>query len=159
MSRILVIFGACAGLCYNALWYFPLLIAMGGTVTAIWDLWLRQKLVRLKRRLHERRRPPPPIREAEAGHDPSHAVELRTLPVDSPSTGLQRRTGGISSESANETPETVGQPKREDVAVVPVETAPSPATDMRSHGISIRTGTTIILAFFGMFPSSGFFKH
>ncbi|KGO37968.1 Chromate transporter [Penicillium expansum] len=26
LSRILVIFGACAGLCYNALWYFPVLM-------------------------------------------------------------------------------------------------------------------------------------
>ncbi|KAL5119310.1 hypothetical protein ACEQ8H_002797 [Pleosporales sp. CAS-2024a] len=38
MTRVLVLFGACAGLCYNAIWYFPVLIVMGGTATAMWDV-------------------------------------------------------------------------------------------------------------------------
>ena len=39
-TRIQVILGACAGLCYNALWYFPLLMVLGGLATVIWDGWL-----------------------------------------------------------------------------------------------------------------------
>ncbi|KAL4903091.1 hypothetical protein BDW74DRAFT_157386 [Aspergillus multicolor] len=37
ISRILVIFGACAGLCYSALWYFPVLMVVGGLATVAWD--------------------------------------------------------------------------------------------------------------------------
>ncbi|KAG9523766.1 chromate transporter, partial [Aureobasidium melanogenum] len=40
LSRILVIFGACAGLCYTALWYFPALVGIGGVVAVVWDLYL-----------------------------------------------------------------------------------------------------------------------
>ena len=40
LTRILVIFGACAGLCYNALWFFPVLLVVGGIVTVLWDAWL-----------------------------------------------------------------------------------------------------------------------
>nr|XP_001388560.2 chromate ion transporter [Aspergillus niger CBS 513.88] len=35
IARILVIFGACAGLCYSALWYFPVLMVAGGVTTAL----------------------------------------------------------------------------------------------------------------------------
>ena len=35
LTRILVILGACAGFCYNALWYFPLLMLLGGLATVI----------------------------------------------------------------------------------------------------------------------------
>ncbi|KDN46514.1 hypothetical protein RSAG8_04167, partial [Rhizoctonia solani AG-8 WAC10335] len=31
LTRLLVLSSACAGLCYNALWYFPTLLAIGGT--------------------------------------------------------------------------------------------------------------------------------
>ncbi|KAJ5688166.1 hypothetical protein N7536_010785 [Penicillium majusculum] len=48
LSRILVIFGACAGLCYNALWYFPVLMMIGGFLTSVWDGWLYQQILRAK---------------------------------------------------------------------------------------------------------------
>ncbi|KAJ6142837.1 hypothetical protein N7471_002290 [Penicillium samsonianum] len=48
LSRILVIFGACAGLCYNALWYFPVLMIIGGFLTSIWDGWLYQQVLRVR---------------------------------------------------------------------------------------------------------------
>lgn len=48
LSRILVIFGACAGLCYNALWYFPVLMIIGGFLTSIWDGWLYQQFSRAR---------------------------------------------------------------------------------------------------------------
>lgn len=37
ISRILVFFGATAGMLYNALWYFPVLMVAGGLSTIIWD--------------------------------------------------------------------------------------------------------------------------
>ncbi|KAL6248427.1 hypothetical protein RBB50_004682 [Rhinocladiella similis] len=38
ISRILVFLGATAGMLYNALWFFPVLIFLAGPVTIIWDL-------------------------------------------------------------------------------------------------------------------------
>jgi chromate transport protein ChrA len=29
LSRLIVVFSACVGLCYNALWYFPVLMEVG----------------------------------------------------------------------------------------------------------------------------------
>ena len=37
-SRIVVIGSGCAGLCYSALWYFPLLMVIGGAMTLLWDM-------------------------------------------------------------------------------------------------------------------------
>lgn len=42
ISRILVFFGATAGMLYNTLWYFPVLMIVGGLSTIIWDYrWLQ----------------------------------------------------------------------------------------------------------------------
>ncbi|KAM3085678.1 hypothetical protein ACMFMG_002744 [Clarireedia jacksonii] len=48
ITRILVIFGACAGVCYNALWYFPVLMIIGGLATFLWDGHLKRYLYRFK---------------------------------------------------------------------------------------------------------------
>jgi chromate transport protein ChrA len=38
LTRILVIGVACAGMCYNAMWYFPALMVLGGATAVVWDL-------------------------------------------------------------------------------------------------------------------------
>jgi chromate transport protein ChrA len=48
LSRLIVVFSACAGMCYNALWYFPVLMVGGGISTAVWDLWARNFVGNLK---------------------------------------------------------------------------------------------------------------
>lgn len=48
LTRLQVILGACAGLCYNALWYFPLLMVIGGLVSVVWDGWMAQGVRRLR---------------------------------------------------------------------------------------------------------------
>jgi chromate transport protein ChrA len=51
LTRILVIISACAGLCYNALWYFPVIMVIGGLATLVWDHLMRSFVARLVRRL------------------------------------------------------------------------------------------------------------
>ncbi|GAB7366310.1 hypothetical protein MBLNU230_g8110t1 [Neophaeotheca triangularis] len=46
LTRCLVFFGAAAGILYNALWYFPVLLVAGGIVTVVWDLKLLHRLYR-----------------------------------------------------------------------------------------------------------------
>lgn len=49
LTRILVFWGAAAGLLYNALWYFPLLMFVGGVVAVGWDLgWGRMVWARVR---------------------------------------------------------------------------------------------------------------
>ena len=56
ITRILVIFGACAGVCYNALWYFPLLMVIGGFATFCWDGHVKPRWHRFRMRMEPRRR-------------------------------------------------------------------------------------------------------
>src|SRR5690242_19151286 len=54
VTRILVFLGATAGLMYNALWYFPLLMLLAGAVSVVFDYRvlhpLVKKIVRLVRK-------------------------------------------------------------------------------------------------------------
>lgn len=50
LTRILVFLGATAGMLYNALWYFPLLMFAGGTAAMVWDYRWGHKLFRRLRR-------------------------------------------------------------------------------------------------------------
>ncbi|KAL1971438.1 hypothetical protein VTN31DRAFT_2370 [Thermomyces dupontii] len=56
ISRLLIIASACAGMCYSALWYYPVLIVIGGLVTMIWDGGLSRLILRAKLRLKRRNR-------------------------------------------------------------------------------------------------------
>ncbi|KAK6007400.1 hypothetical protein QM012_004214 [Aureobasidium pullulans] len=55
LSRILVISGACAGLCYTALWFFPALVGIGGVVAVVWDLYLSRAIGRFRAKRQQRR--------------------------------------------------------------------------------------------------------
>ncbi|KAJ5661707.1 chromate transporter-domain-containing protein [Penicillium maclennaniae] len=87
ISRILIIFGACAGLCYNKLWYFPVLMLGGGLVIAAWDGWLCFQVQRAKtawRNRHNR---------------PTDSEEANTTPVemDSVTSGAVERSETLRS--------------------------------------------------------------
>lgn len=49
-SRVLVFLGGTAGMLYNALWYFPVLMAVGGIATIMWDLRVLQSISRRLRK-------------------------------------------------------------------------------------------------------------
>lgn len=137
--------GACAGMCYNALWYFPVLIALGGIVTATWDVSLRQQVLRLRRRMKQRRRP---LDESSEDSD-GQGITVVSADLSAPqatAVNLQRRTGSavtsMTEASQSEAP-TRGGPFTADEA-------PSTSTDMGSHGIPVWAGLGIIGTFFGM---------
>ena len=54
ITRILVFFGGAAGVLYNALWYFPVLMVVGGGVTVFWDYGWGHRMVGRVRRLFSR---------------------------------------------------------------------------------------------------------
>ncbi|KAI9848079.1 MAG: hypothetical protein M1837_001181 [Sclerophora amabilis] len=93
LTRILVFLGATAGMLYNALWYFPVLMFAAGTVTVFWDY-------RWGHRLVSKLRPNPPRvidGDSEAHMD---SVELDEV---APNVSLRRnrvpstRTDQVSS--------------------------------------------------------------
>lgn len=148
-----MIFGACAGLCYNALWYFPVLMVIGGFTTWIWDSWLNQKVGKLQSKLRRRRQqnkegaaeqnapPPEPVSTAE---EPERA---------GPSTGLSRRNPAANSkdnisvirEQSGNT--SIQQLTRESDERTEQATQ---VADTSTHAISVKVGVGLIVAFFGM---------
>lgn len=138
LTRILVIIGACAGLCYNALWYFPILMLIGGSATVIWDGWMSQKIGMLRVRLEQKRRTKnPAVVPEETGESSSVPLEERIADQG----GVQRRTiTTADSTKANRSEEAPQQTAN--VALQPDDTS--------DHSIRIRTGITITVLFFGI---------
>lgn len=140
-SRILVIFGACAGLCYNALWYFPLLMVSGGLAAVIWDGWMSQRIGKLRAQL-KRRRSNPQIQAEEASA--TNSIPLQERPVEN--HGIQRRTVAAANLSASEGPESTTL--RASTDQIHRQQVQPTSTD---HIIRVRVGIAIVVLFFGMF--------
>lgn len=139
LSRILVIFGACAGLCYNALWYFPVLMMIGGFLTSVWDGWLYQQILRAKIGWKNRHHRP----EQDVADGDPIAMDDMTLEENrvqrSEVTRLRRtdpRIGGLQQSTVD-------------------TTRPTQSTEAASqqHIIRIRVGALVMVVFFGMHPS------
>lgn len=84
---------------------------------------------------------------------PVQTVELTTEGQDKPNTLQQRRMGASSSDpsaGADSSDHGNSEPKRQQ-AQEPARVQ-APSTDMRSHGVSIPKGLTIIGIFFGKWP-------
>lgn len=154
ITRILVIFGACAGLCYNALWYFPVLMVIGGLSTWIWDSWLHRRIGRLRAKLRRRRQP---NSEGEAEQNaPAEALDPIHVAHDKggPSSGLSRRTQVTTSrENIAGT-----QPASSSASAAPLTQVTGESVDQSSqvadtstHAISVKIGISLIVLFFASF--------
>lgn len=86
LTRILVFLGATAGMLYNSLWYFPVLMFASGAATIIWDYRWGHKLVRRFRRI-----PEAVDRDAEARVE---SVEMKES--TSSSAAVRRNTAGTT---------------------------------------------------------------
>lgn len=94
LTRILVFFGACAGMLHNALWYFPVLMVVAGASTVVNDFrWLHPPVKAVARFLKAPFRNKAPTRDEE-GEVPVDNVELRerNTAVAGPSTTAETET-------------------------------------------------------------------
>jgi hypothetical protein len=149
LTRCLVIFGACAGLCYNALWYFPVLIVIGGFATVVWDIWLRQQVGKLRAKRERKRR--------DARSDTERVIEgpePETTAVPEARTregaeGLQRRTPATGSKDdiPIETPDARASRTEETQTRSASNETPTAVADMDSHAIPTKVGISIIAGF------------
>ena len=144
LTRILVAFGGCAGLCYNALWYFPVLLVFGGSVTFIWDhfgqSWVRRWLKRRNRRRSSLARP-------EDG-DNIQSIPMQDIKHDIPPSTEnqgphQRQIASVTTVNA------VSRTNDEDQIQTPV-IQPS-QIDHSSHSIPVKVGLALFVSFIAVF--------
>ena len=140
LSRILVIFGACAGLCYSALWYYPVLVAVGGIAAVTWDLWLGRQVRRWQQKREAKK-----LREAEARDIENRESSQGTSPV---SVELQN----LASSSAPKHPEALvqrRQPQESPQKTTPVESHPESTgqAEQVRYGVSGRMSMIVLTGF------------
>ncbi|KAJ6084673.1 chromate transporter-domain-containing protein [Penicillium sp. IBT 16267x] len=138
ISRILVIFGACAGLCYNTLWYFPVLMLIGGLAIAIWDGWLYSQIQRIRVAWKNRHRRPSDSEDANAN----------SMAIDSIPTGQAERNETIRSRKVNPGG---NFPQGSGALLNSTGLTETGGSQSPKYGIRVRTGLAILTIFFGSF--------
>ncbi|KAK4241569.1 chromate transporter-domain-containing protein [Achaetomium macrosporum] len=169
LTRLLVFLGAAAGLLYNALWYFPLLMLIAGIITVIYDFrWLHgpvKWVVGLRKRARgrgnrERREEPEAEQQGEDG------VELSHQPTSTTSTSEPTTARPQSSKSTRQrlplttqdtTTATNPLPEQEEAAppASPSEqqrTVP-PSHQLQAPQLTWKWGLTIIALFLASFTA------
>ncbi|KAF8057609.1 chromate transporter [Lyophyllum atratum] len=127
LTRFLVVFGGCAGVCYSALWYFPVLLVGGGCVTA-------------SRREGRRRARP----ELEAGAEDGEVPMEDVKPVAAPEAG--------ANQVVHRRPTTTSSPPIEEPTPPTAQPQPS-QIDISAHSIPITLGLSLLLTFFLVFAA------
>jgi len=128
MTRVLVFLGACAGLLYNALWYFPLLMFVAGCTSVAYDYRVLHPTVKWAMALFKKKKQESPEEQS---------VELPTL---------QRQEQQREDERANASDRLTST---KDSTTQPVEEVPEPRIipEARTLNISWQFGTCILVVF------------
>jgi chromate transport protein ChrA len=129
VTRAVVLLGGGAGLCYSALWYFPILMVIGGLTTLLWDCWIQQRIVAIRKRFQKReeQKPQQPVIEEVTADEA--AVPVDQKPAADKNAAVRRSTASRTN--------------------APVEVAPEPAAPaLPHHYIPIKIGIFVIIGFF-----------
>jgi chromate transport protein ChrA len=134
MTRILVFLGACAGLLYNALWYFPLLMFLAGCASVTYDFRVLHPAVKRVFGLLQKKKQQSPE---------DQSVELPTVQP----TEAQKS----EDERANRASDRTGSAKESPTQ--PAKDVPEPRIipAARALNISWQFGTAILVAFMLIF--------
>ncbi|KAF2432774.1 chromate transporter [Tothia fuscella] len=155
LTRILVIFGACAGLCYTALWYFPVLIIVGGIATVIWDQWVGQRCANIRANWGKKKS------NKEALVEESNAVDVSAMGGDTRSVEPEQHQDQSNSITSSENHVASGgkaanldplkRSTTESFEKVASAQAPKMSADVLTHAISVKVGIAVIILFFVSF--------
>ncbi|KAE8314618.1 chromate transporter-domain-containing protein [Aspergillus transmontanensis] len=147
LTRILVIFSACAGLCYNSLWYFPLLMVVGGLATVIWDGWMSQQ-VRKTKLAWRRRHTVQPTTETELATMQSVPMEDGgRIPASSQNDDMVgSQSNPVRSRNVGPRGESIPSSSADTPLGQGAEEHPPP-----SHSIRVRVGILITVGVFASF--------
>lgn len=150
LTRILVIFGACAGLCYNALWYFPVLIAVGGAVTVLWDLYVMQQVGRVRAKWRKRKSGGG-REEEEVGGVVAQSIPLEIMRPEAAVVKRRMQAGVSTMQSVGSERGDSDAVERTSPAIERVQTDSDPVPDTKTHNISVKLGLSLIAGFFASF--------
>ncbi|KAH6853905.1 chromate transporter-domain-containing protein [Chaetomium sp. MPI-CAGE-AT-0009] len=161
LTRLLVFLGAAAGLLYNALWYFPVLMLIAGIITVIHDFrWLHgpvKWVAALPRKAMGRKKEREPEPESPVPHDDE--VELQqpapsSRPASTKSTRQRLPTPSTTNQDTPSTrPQENDEAEDDNVRTVPPshdlqpQTTPTTTTTTQTW----KTGLLIILLFLASF--------
>ncbi|QDS72017.1 hypothetical protein FKW77_001993 [Venturia effusa] len=156
LTRILVIGGACAVMCFNALWYLPFLMVVGGTVALIWDLWAHQQVGKARARMARKRGSNETglTNQGQALELPHHQLGDTVNDANvSSSDGLQRRSVQTPSIHLPAEIPTPAQPGVDatNLCAKDNECEAVAMADTITHAISVKAGLSIIAVFFASF--------
>ena len=144
-TRILVLIGASAGLLYNALWYFPVLMIVGGLATISWDYRLDKCLSRrlMKTRNMKERDIEANIEltESKAVSSINSAVQKED-PVESTNQSASVSTAPSTAPSVSEASKTC------DPAIKPPIVNDTTPENIEIHVFPWKIGVIIIAVFF-----------
>jgi chromate transport protein ChrA len=139
LTRILVIFGALMGLCYTALWYFPVIMVAGGSAAVIWDRFLAVQIGKLKKKKVD-----------------SEALDKKDTAVTAAATS---GTGDGNRDLISPSGEEInlaeqGDPSQQTGSIEKADSRSSSngTSDSIPHAIPLRTGIIIIVVFFRKLP-------
>lgn len=145
LTRILVFLGGSAGMLYNALWYFPVLMVGGGAATIIWDYkWGHRAAGVVKTHALGWRRQPNPHHEEEQVGEP---VQLQQVYPDHPATASNASIHRVNAPPPP--PSSTSPPSAE--ATTPDSSARTIPPSLRLRVFSWKLGLSIITAFFAAF--------
>jgi hypothetical protein len=156
LTRILVITGACAGLCYNALWFFPVLILIGGIAAVVWDVWMQRSVSRMranwmskKRRARSQDGDVEEIRSSQSIPLEGHAqATSANLTQRKPQAEGPERHSLTEHDSAGQ-----GSPANGSVRAGAGSIEAAPISDTKTHNISVKLGISLIIGFLGTLSS------
>ena len=146
LTRILVFLGGSAGMLYNALWYYPGLMVIGGVVTIVWDYrWAHKAIRAAKGGIFG-------VRNRSNNHSEEEQVSDQTE-IEDVAQGQ-----GIAHNAASSVHRMPGrtQPPEDPTQAAPQpmvkeDTARVVPANLELRVLSWKLGATIIACFFGTF--------
>ncbi|KAH6606694.1 chromate transporter [Trichoderma cornu-damae] len=154
LTRTLVFLSGAAGILYNALWYFPLILVICGVAAVVHDYrWLHKPIQATAALLSWRKKETAPVEEggavnpeAEVPLDPPKGKEPAQAAQNSASTGPSSRSHVSGQDENRSASDARGQDE-------PSEAESGPRVIPREYRLNFswKSGTAIIAAFFATF--------
>ena len=150
LTRLLVFFGAAAGMLYNALWYFPLIILVAGLITVVHDFrWLHGPVKAVLDLVSRSKRQHPEA--AEVIELPSRQSSLAVAAVGGRADTTPRSPSNSASSIASALPIHEREPTGSGAASASDAEEPRVVPSQRRLNFSWKSGLAIIGAFFVSF--------
>ncbi|KAL2755005.1 hypothetical protein ACRALDRAFT_2107935 [Sodiomyces alcalophilus JCM 7366] len=156
VTRLLVFFGACAGMLYNALWYFPVIMVVAAIVAVIWDArWVHRpvnKVVRLgKEKLARRRSRDAAGQTAVEEGQGDGGIQMGEQPANGSATQSTADAKGNNDNAENNGPG--GNEIDRSGTSSTAETEPRVIPPGRRLAVTWKSGLAIVIVFFVSFAA------